>query len=226
MLLPRPFVPLFPLVQALCLAQLAAIAIEQDEWQRAAVLTKRASAQVTHYGLADQATSALVLAVGAVVCAHRGAIDDAKAQMASATALLGSLDDFVPWYVAETRLALARAALRLGDVRVARREVDEASAVADQDPHATVLGEWLTDLRSRIDTFYASDIVPRSSLTAAELRVLQFLPTHLCFREIAGRLYVSANTVKTQVHAVYRKLDVSSRSQAVVSARRLGLLDT
>jgi LuxR family maltose regulon positive regulatory protein len=36
---------------------------------------------------------------------------------------------------------------------------------------------------------------------------------------------VSANTVKTQAHAVYRKLDASSRSQAVARAVELGLLD-
>ncbi len=54
-----------------------------------------------------------------------------------------------------------------------------------------------------------------SSLTTAELRILHFLPTHLSFREIAERTYVSANTVKTQANAVYRKLDVRSRSEAV-----------
>ena len=62
-------------------------------------------------------------------------------------------------------------------------------------------------------------------MTAAELRILRFLPTHLSFREIAGDLFVSANTVKTQAHAVYRKLDASSRSQAVARASELGLLD-
>ena len=64
-----------------------------------------------------------------------------------------------------------------------------------------------------------------ASLTTAELRTLHFLPTHLSFREIGERVYVSANTVKTQANAVYRKLDVSCRSEAVSRARQLGLLD-
>jgi LuxR family transcriptional regulator, maltose regulon positive regulatory protein len=64
-----------------------------------------------------------------------------------------------------------------------------------------------------------------ASLTTAELRILHFLPTHLSFREIAARTFVSANTVKTQANAVYRKLDVRSRSEAVACARDLGLLD-
>ena len=63
------------------------------------------------------------------------------------------------------------------------------------------------------------------SLTTAELRVLQFLPTHLSFPEIAERLNVSANTVKTHSRAVYRKLDASSRAEAVVHAGEAGLID-
>ena len=64
-----------------------------------------------------------------------------------------------------------------------------------------------------------------TSLTMAELRVLRFLPSHLSFREIAVRLHVSANTVKSQAHAIYRKLDASSRSEAVARARDVGLVD-
>jgi LuxR family maltose regulon positive regulatory protein len=51
------------------------------------------------------------------------------------------------------------------------------------------------------------------------------LPTHLSFREMGLRLQVSSNTIKTHAHAVYRKLDASSRSEAVVAARRVGLVD-
>jgi LuxR family maltose regulon positive regulatory protein len=63
-----------------------------------------------------------------------------------------------------------------------------------------------------------------ASLTTAEIRVLQFLPTNLSFREIAGRLYVSRFTVKSQALSVYRKLSVSSRTEAVERARALGLV--
>jgi LuxR family maltose regulon positive regulatory protein len=63
-----------------------------------------------------------------------------------------------------------------------------------------------------------------SSLTLAELRILRFLPTHLSFREIGDRLHVSTNTVKSQAHAVYRKLGACSRSEAVARASRVGLI--
>ena len=63
-----------------------------------------------------------------------------------------------------------------------------------------------------------------SPLTTAELRVLHYLPTHLSFPEIAKGLFVSRHTIKTQALAVYHKLGVSSRNEAVVRARHLGLL--
>jgi LuxR family maltose regulon positive regulatory protein len=85
-------------------------------------------------------------------------------------------------------------------------------------PEAVALHAWIATLEE------ASTRGPEL-LTTAELRILGFLPTHLSFREIAGRLFVSANTVKTQAHAVYRKLDAASRSEAVTRATQLGLLD-
>lgn len=53
-----------------------------------------------------------------------------------------------------------------------------------------------------------------STLTTAELRLIPYLGTHLTFREIGERLYVSHHTVKTQAIAIYRKLNVTSRNDA------------
>jgi ATP/maltotriose-dependent transcriptional regulator MalT len=63
-----------------------------------------------------------------------------------------------------------------------------------------------------------------SSLTTAELRILPLLATHLTFREIAERLYLSPYTVKTQALSVYRKFGVSSRSAAIDRAHGVGVL--
>ena len=63
-----------------------------------------------------------------------------------------------------------------------------------------------------------------SSLTAAELRLLPLLSTHLTLLEIGERLHLSRNTVKTQAVSIYRKLGVSSRSEAMQRVRELGLL--
>jgi LuxR family maltose regulon positive regulatory protein len=84
--------------------------------------------------------------------------------------------------------------------------------------------DQLAELRERLDRSASSLPHGPSSLTSAELRVLHFLPTNLTLTEIAQRLYVSRNTAKTHAAAVYRKLGVSSRSEAVELARAVGLL--
>ncbi|WP_223692350.1 LuxR C-terminal-related transcriptional regulator [Leifsonia poae] len=63
------------------------------------------------------------------------------------------------------------------------------------------------------------------SLTDRELVVLRRLATDATLRQIADELFVSLNTVKTQVASVYRKLDVASRDQAAAEARRRHLVD-
>jgi LuxR family transcriptional regulator, maltose regulon positive regulatory protein len=64
------------------------------------------------------------------------------------------------------------------------------------------------------------------SLTGAELRLLPYLATHLTVPEIATRLFVSRNTVKTEAVSIYRKLSASSRSQAIERAVEVGLLES
>ena len=81
------------------------------------------------------------------------------------------------------------------------------------------------DVRAKLSTVAEQSSGWASTLTAAELRLLPLLTTHLSFREIAERLFVSRNTVKTQAISVYRKLDASSRSEAIERAIELGLVD-
>jgi LuxR family maltose regulon positive regulatory protein len=68
------------------------------------------------------------------------------------------------------------------------------------------------------------NIPGRTPLTPAELRVLPLLQTHLTFPQIAERLFVSVNTIRTQVGSIYRKLAVTTRAEAVDQATRVGLL--
>jgi LuxR family maltose regulon positive regulatory protein len=63
-------------------------------------------------------------------------------------------------------------------------------------------------------------------LTARERAVLRLLPTLRSFEEIAEDLTVSANTVKTHVRAIYTKLGVTRRRDAVAVAVARGLLES
>jgi LuxR family maltose regulon positive regulatory protein len=68
---------------------------------------------------------------------------------------------------------------------------------------------------------HSDDLVEQ--LSERELEVLRYLPSRLSNAEIAGRLYVSVNTLKTHLKAIYRKLGVTSRSEAVERAEALDL---
>jgi DNA-binding CsgD family transcriptional regulator len=65
---------------------------------------------------------------------------------------------------------------------------------------------------------------PGEPLTVSETRVLRYLPTHMGAPEIAAELFLSANTVKTHLRHLYRKLGAHSRREAVQRARAIGLL--
>ena len=166
-----------------------------------------------------------MFAASAVVRAQAGRIDDARRDLAQATRLQAALVDFVPWYEAEVRILGVQAAWRLCDVPDALARLRGAERFARRAPEATVLTAWLSEVRDQLTAATAPSGLPPASLTPAELRILRYLPTHLSFREIAERTYVSANTVKSQANAVYRKFDVGSRSEAVTRARELGVLD-
>ena len=65
---------------------------------------------------------------------------------------------------------------------------------------------------------------PIEQLTARELAVLRMLPLRMSNREMAAQLYISVNTLKTHVRAIYRKLDAPHRSAAVRRATVLQLV--
>lgn len=213
-----------PDVASLCLAQLAVIALERDDVEVAGELTARARQLIGKHELSGYPTLALVFAASAATGVSQRRVDEAKAAAAQCMALTGLLEDFAPWYGAETRILLARASLGLGDVLGAREQLAHASRLARRTPGAVVFQRWFDDAWDRFDRRAETALIGVGSLTTAELRVLRFLPTHLSFHEIAERLHVSSNTVKSHVHAVYRKLEASSRSEAVANATGAGLI--
>ena len=88
-----------------------------------------------------------------------------------------------------------------------------------------VLRDELEELADLVAGPRSTPWMPSSmALTAAEVRVLQLLPTHLSLGQIAEELNVSRNTIKTQVAATYRKLQADTRAEAVRRGRELGLL--
>ena len=61
-------------------------------------------------------------------------------------------------------------------------------------------------------------------LTEREREILLYLPTRLSNQDLAHRLFISVNTIKTHIAHIYRKLDVPDRDAAIGRARELGIL--
>ncbi len=105
------------------------------------------------------------------------------------------------------------------------RSLRETEDVLELRPDLGSLVEDARELRDRLAATSGSAGAWAMSLTGAELRLLPYLATHLTVPEIATRLFISRNTVKTEAVSIYRKLDASSRSQAIERAVEVGLLD-
>ena len=211
-----------PVVRSLCLALLSFLAEDADE---AEALAAGARGALGRAGGEQHPLGALTFALSAAARARRGQLDSARHDVSRARHGLAALADAPPWYGALARLAIARVQLKLSDAAEGRRLLSEASRLRRQVAGAVALEAWIVDGWELADDFAAGPVACPSTLTMAELRVLRLLPSHLSFREIASRLHVSPNTVKTQAHAVYRKLDARSRSEAVDHATAIGLVE-
>jgi LuxR family transcriptional regulator, maltose regulon positive regulatory protein len=121
---------------------------------------------------------------------------------------------------------LLLAAVILGEIWLEQDDLDQASrwcvqalAILRRYPDAGMLGPRAHRL--------AQDVEERrmgEPLSTAEKRVLALLPTHLSAEEIAARLFVSPNTVRSHVQHIHRKLGAATRTEAVAKAQDLGLL--
>jgi LuxR family maltose regulon positive regulatory protein len=214
-----------PIMQGLSLAQLSLIACDGGDSAAAVRYAAEARAQVERCGLGEYPAMNLVYAAEAMTLALNNQTARAQESRERATRLLNLTVRFPPWYETEARLVLARASLRFGDFAGAADLVRQARERLGSSPDAAVFNSRIASLESSVSEDPARDLPGSPGLTRAELRTLRFLPTHFSFRQIGEQNHVSANTVKTQARAIYTKLGVSSRADAVERARTLGLLD-
>jgi LuxR family maltose regulon positive regulatory protein len=209
-----------PHVVALC--QLAIAHLRSGE-RRAADLAVRDALEELHaHHLESYSMTAMVHVADAWASATRG--DEARARRAIAIAVhvVDGLGDQIPRATAQAGLGLAEAELALQDPDRAAHLARQASERLVREPDAVALHTWAAELAGRIERHRGH---PHAvTLTSAEQRVLEQLPTHRSLEQIGEALYISRNTVKTHTLSIYRKLEVSSRNDAVERARTLGLL--
>jgi LuxR family transcriptional regulator, maltose regulon positive regulatory protein len=207
---------------ALILAERCIVAAQRDRWTEVATLAQRAVALVEAGRFEDYWTSALVYAWAARDALHRRDLPMARYYVGRAARLRPLLTYALPVVSVQALLELTRSYITLADPGGAAAVLRQVHDILQQRPDLGVLPRQAEELHSRLAKLKAV-AVGASSLTAAELRLLPLLPTHLSFQEIGERLHLSKNTVKTQAYSVYRKLGVSSRSGAVTRTHELGL---
>lgn len=101
--------------------------------------------------------------------------------------------------------------------------LSEAEAILRIRPRLGTLVEQARELRQRVAATSTPSGAWALSLTAAELRLLPLLTTHLAFPQIGGRLFLSRTTIKTQAISIYRRFGGTSRAEAIERAVQLGL---
>ena len=156
--------------------------------------------------------------------ATAGRIDEALVTLARGLELRRETSAHGPWGMIHHLLVHARVAAEAGltDLAVDLLEELESRTARFVDGMDAVHAR--TDAVRR--TIQSADVgvVAGEDLTVRETEILRLLQGTMSLQEIAGELYLSSNTIKTHARAVYRKLGVHTRAEAVVVGRQLGLV--
>jgi LuxR family maltose regulon positive regulatory protein len=208
-----------PLVRLMAYSGAALSAAEQGELQQARWFASAARLLVDHGGLGKAPQSTLAYVASGIVHADEGRLAEARGDLEQALESRRRRIGLSPWATFEAMLRLASVLLDLGDRAGAAALLAEAEEILAALPDgAEAQRARLESLRQRL----ARGL--HEHLTDQERAVLRLLRGTLSVREIGRELDVSRNTVKSHVRAIYRKLGVSSRDEAVARAAELGLL--
>jgi len=206
------------------LAERCLVAIGRQDWPQAKTLANQAIGLLETGRLNDYFISPLVHTVAARTALHRGDLPRAHEHLVQAAGRRPLLTYAFSSVAVQTLLELGRAYLMLEDAAGARTVLRQARGILQLRPDLGVLPDQAEELQAKLDTLRGG--VPGvSTLTTAELRLLPLLATHLNFLEIGQRLYISKHTAKSHAASIYRKLGVSSRSEAVQRLQEIGLLE-
>lgn len=202
----------------------AKVRIAEGDWVAAEGFLRDGRAELERAHYEGIALALIIYALGARAAIHRGDVVAAREDLVRAQLVRPLASHALPWFSVDALLELARAYLAVSDPAGAQMVLREAEQIVRRRPALGILTDELVDMRRRL-AGAASTLAGSSTLTAGELRVLPFLPTYLSFQDIADRLTISRNTVKTHAMSIYGKLWASSRGEAVERAVELGLLE-
>jgi LuxR family maltose regulon positive regulatory protein len=213
-----------PLIEADATAWLGLLTIMAGDVSTGAAQIASSADLLEEHDLDRLATAAHTLTALALAQALRQESAAARSTLNQARRMMSMVVGIAPWFEVCGRCLQARTAVTLGEGSLARQLIAEARVAMTPELAGSLAADLVKDAEDALAAMRV-DGVSAAALTAAEMRVLQFLPSHLSFRQIGEHLFLSANTIKTHCLSIYRKLDVSSRDEAVARAQALGLVE-
>jgi LuxR family transcriptional regulator, maltose regulon positive regulatory protein len=193
------------------------IASDRGRWDEAEELEERAW-RLAQRGSTEVEPYPSVLLARARVLARRSDADLVD-HLERVSRFLDEMPNLFDYEVLLGAVVLGEIELGRDDLAAAERWSERAQTVLRHYPDAGMLGPRAERLRLALQERRLG-----LSVTAAEQRVLDLLPTELSVNDIGARLFISRNTMKSHMRSLYAKLGVHTRAQAVARARELGLL--
>jgi ATP/maltotriose-dependent transcriptional regulator MalT len=204
-------------------ALLALLDLEEHRHTAAEARITQALVRLDSAGLQDGLASAPLTGARAWLELVHNDRAAARVHLEQATSLV-SRTLVVPWLATYLQIVLSRVALEVEDLATAQSLLAAARRELMRHPDAGMLPHMLANAECAREAAQGGDKALIEPLTPAELRVLELARTCLSIEEMGRTLCVSKNTVKTHLKAIYAKLTVASRSEAVERARALHLI--
>ena len=214
----------FAITKQFALAIMAMAAREQREPSLSRRFATEAMAVVDAAGLRAAPQASMAFTALGESQAVEGDLAGAMATLDEGRILRQRNPGLSPWPTIYHLLAMGRVTAMAGDLSRAEQLLDQAAEQMSRFTdgmdamHARLGAARATLRRLRLDDPGLESLTPR------EVDVLRLLQSRLSLGEIAGELYLTRNTVKTHVLALYRKLGATSRSEAVQLGRRRSLI--
>jgi LuxR family transcriptional regulator, maltose regulon positive regulatory protein len=214
-----------PAGHAMARVPLALVALDRGQLDEARIHAETAKSILGDIGSSRSWIGAEAAAALGSVNAAEGNLVQAEHELAHAERLFR--DEVATVHHTWLLLLLARVHCRRGRLNAAESELASANAAIRELGEAGRLRALADDVEAEIAeaVAHASSGEMLDAPSAAELTVLRLLATDLTAREIADQLYLSPHTVRSHTRALYRKLGIRTRADAVARAARLGLLE-
>jgi LuxR family maltose regulon positive regulatory protein len=211
-----------PVAVVLALAVLSLLAGDQGDDDLAMALARRAVATADAQGLSAEPMCGIGYAALGRALARQGELAEAELQLERA--LEPVRIDSMLLQRAFTLLLLVSVRRDRGDLAGARVSIGQARALIEGAADPGSLSMLLEQTERTLASSPQRRVDSATPLSERELTVLRLLPTQLSTREISRELSVSVTTIRSQVQSIYRKLHASTRDEAVIRARDLGML--